>query len=288
MLTTFWLVLFGFFLAGYLVLEGADFGAGMLLPMLGRRAEDSRGAVVRAIAPLFLGNEVWLVAAVGISEGAFPRLDGSLFTRLYPVFVPLLAAWLIRDIGLWFRGQGEQVWRWCCDCVIAVASAALAFGWGVVLADVALPTQVFGPASLLSGLLLCTFCLLHGTLFLARRVPTSVSGSIRRIGSRLSLPAAALTALVVAVSPNWPLWILASTLFAAALLARVTSSVPALVATSVGLAAAIPLAAPSLPAAPATTLGVLTPLVIAVAPLMIAAQATLWWLHRNPTRSYFG
>jgi cytochrome bd-type quinol oxidase subunit 2 len=232
MQTTFWLAVLGLFLAGYLAMEGADFGAGMLLPLFGRDDQQGRDTVVRAIAPLFLGNEVWLVAAIGVVEGAFPRLNAPLLPRLYPALILILVAWLIRDAALWFRSQGTATWRWHCDQATALASTALAGGWGVVLANMALSgtalsdkgtnTPVFGLAPTLSGILLAGFCALHGTLFLSRRVPSHPATRIRRTTRTLAPLVAAMILLTGAAATmtappghHWPLWLLGAILLTA-------------------------------------------------------------------------
>src|SRR5690606_21176868 len=69
-----------FFALGYLVLAGADIGVGMALPYLGRTPEERR-EVIAAIAPFFLGNEVWLVVTAGVLAGLFPKLEGELLDR---------------------------------------------------------------------------------------------------------------------------------------------------------------------------------------------------------------
>lgn len=299
MQTTFWLVLLCVFIAGYLALEGADFGAGMVLPILGRRDEAGRDRVVRAIAPAFLGNEVWLVATIGIAEGAFPKLDGPLLSRLYPVFIVILIAWLVRDAGLWFRRQGTQTWRWRWDWAIAVASGLIAAGWGVATADIALglPAQPFGPIPVLCGVVLAGFCVLHATALLGTKLPV---GIISRVRGALTMPvtggivvAGAFIALTGAPGQHWPLWLLGGLLLTATL----TTAWPI---TTVTMAALMPLAAltafPYLPtgltaeaASNPATLSTLTPIVIAVLPVLLAAQVGLWLLNRRPTKteSYF-
>jgi cytochrome d ubiquinol oxidase subunit II len=309
MQTTFWPILLGVFLAGYLALEGADFGAAMLLPVFGRHDQHSRDGVIRAIAPLFLGNEVWLVAAIGVVQGAFPGLDGTVLSRLYPVFVVLLVAWLTRDAGLWFRSHGGVEWRWRWDCTIAVASVLLAAGWGVVLANLALGTvtaanpaltglapsdQGFGLVPMLCGLLLAGFCALRGSLFLNRRLSEPAAERANLIARRLSLPVAGLTIITGAVlaftdppGRHWPLWLLGSLLVMAALATR--SRPAGLPLTALAIAASVPLTAlaglPYLPTANAATLAALTPLVIAVLPIIVACQVGLWWLCRGPVES---
>lgn len=292
MQTTFWLVVLGVFLAGYLVLEGADFGAGVFLAVHGRRDEAGRDLTVRAIAPFFLANEVWLVAAIGVVVGAFPALDSTVVARLYPAFGLILVAWLVRDAGLWFRRHGGAAWRWRWDVAIAVASALLPFGWGVVIGDIAAPGgAVFGLGPVLCGLALAGFCVLHGTAYLGLRLGPTVG--LRRIGIVLSLPvcgAVVLAGVVLAMTGvHWPLWVLGAAMVVVALAIRFTG---ALIGTSAVLLGVVPLAVlPGFPAVPTdtATLGVMTPLFLAVLPVMIAGQAGMWWLNRRTAGagSYF-
>ncbi|MEV0719728.1 cytochrome d ubiquinol oxidase subunit II [Asanoa sp. NPDC050611] len=83
-----WFALLGLFFTTYLVLGGYDYGVGLLLSAAGGDAE--RRAALTAVGPFFLGNEVWLVAALGILFGAFPRLEGELLAGYYPAVVAAL------------------------------------------------------------------------------------------------------------------------------------------------------------------------------------------------------
>jgi cytochrome bd-type quinol oxidase subunit 2 len=304
---TFCLAMLGFFLAGYLALEGADFGMGMMLPLFGRRDQPARDGVIRAIAPFFLGNEVWLVAAFGLLNGAFPRLDGSLESRLYPIFVLILIAWLTRDAGLWFRGHGGATWRARWDTTIAIASTLLAFGWGLVLGNLAqgVPeagsARVFGLIPVLGGLALTGICALHGAATLGLRLPLPEAARVATLAKALTVPTAvAIMATGVAIAltgtpaHTWPLWLLGAVLLAGVVTVRLTGGrPPALPATSIGLLAAIPLLTltgiPYLPtgiplseaASGPATLAVLTPVILAVLPVLVVAQAALWWLCRG-------
>jgi cytochrome bd-type quinol oxidase subunit 2 len=151
MSTLLWLVLV-FFLTGYLVLDGFDFGVGMTM---GRGTPERRDRLARRISPLFLGNEVWGVAAVGVLIGAFPSTESIQSPRLYPFVVAILLSWMARDAGLWFRSRTRGDW---CDPLIAAASAVLTFSWGYVLTDIAV-----------GGLAAIAVALLHGRAFLAGR-----------------------------------------------------------------------------------------------------------------------
>lgn len=196
MVQGFWLVLLGLFAAGYFVLEGADFGAGMVLAVLGRDDRSGRDDVVRAIAPRFLGNEVWMVATIGVVDGAFPKVGEFLLGRGYPALIAILLGWLVRDAGLWFRRRGDAAWRW--DLAIGVASVVLAGGWGVLWG------RVLGLGVALQvvfGLALVGLCAVHGLAFLGRlprgRAATFAATSLVLAAAPLLLGWAAFPAVTV-------------------------------------------------------------------------------------------
>ena len=81
-LATVWFCLIGFLWAGYFLLEGFDFGVGMLLPWVGRDEED-RNAMLGTIGPVWDGNEVWLIVAGGATFAAFPHWYATLFSGFY-------------------------------------------------------------------------------------------------------------------------------------------------------------------------------------------------------------
>ena len=85
-LTTVWFVLIAVLWIGYFVLEGFDFGVGMLLPVLGRN-ETERRVLINTIGPVWDGNEVWLLVAGGATFAAFPEWYATLFSGFY---LPLL------------------------------------------------------------------------------------------------------------------------------------------------------------------------------------------------------
>ncbi|WP_149179213.1 cytochrome d ubiquinol oxidase subunit II [Streptomyces sp. TRM49041] len=179
----FWYALIGLLFTGYLALESIDFGVGLLFLLA--REERDRERLRRGVVPLFLANEVWLVATVGLLFGALPLLEGELLHALRTPVVLLLSAWYLRDAALWFRtahpGAG---WRRTWDVVLPAASLVLAAGWGAVLAAlirglstdghghaVAAAGDVAHPLALLGAALVVAACLRQGTLFTARRLP---------------------------------------------------------------------------------------------------------------------
>lgn len=205
-----WLALFGLLFAGYFVLEGYDFGAGMLLPFIGRTPGE-RQRVVTAIGPFFLGNEVWLVAVAGTMFGAFPLLDGRLLATFYPLFVAVVLAWVIRDVGLWFRRLRDgRVWRAFWDAALVGGSLILALTWGVIAGNLlqGVPIDVDGavvggyasfadPYALLCGVTAAALFALHGAIFLTLRLQGKAVARARHAAHVLAAPAAALVLLAV-------------------------------------------------------------------------------------------
>jgi cytochrome d ubiquinol oxidase subunit II len=85
-----WFCLLAVLWSGYFVLEGFDFGVGMLLPVLGR-GEDDRSTMLRSIGPVWDGNEVWLVAAGGATFAAFPVWYSTMFSGFYLALLSILS-----------------------------------------------------------------------------------------------------------------------------------------------------------------------------------------------------
>src|SRR5699024_6963408 len=110
----------------FFVLEGFDFGVGMLAPLLGRGARQ-RGAALRTIAPVWDGNEVWLVAAIGVTFAAFPDWYAAMLAGLYLPATLLLLALAVRGVALEFRGKKDsETWRRRCDLALAAGSLVTA------------------------------------------------------------------------------------------------------------------------------------------------------------------
>ncbi|MBT0771859.1 cytochrome d ubiquinol oxidase subunit II [Kineosporia sp. J2-2] len=124
----------------FFVLEGFDFGVGMIAG-LARRPLHERDAAVRTIAPTWDGNEVWLVGAIGLMFAIFPEWYASVLSSLYLPMVLILLALAARGVALEFRGkyhgEGEERWKSRCDTVMALASLLVVALWGAVVAVLA-------------------------------------------------------------------------------------------------------------------------------------------------------
>ncbi|MFW5418778.1 cytochrome d ubiquinol oxidase subunit II [Nocardiopsis sp. CNT-189] len=210
-LETAWLLLLGALLAGYFVLGGYDYGTQMLLPR-GPRAAAGRRTHLAALGPFFLGNEVWLVAFAGVLFGAFPFLEGTLLSGLYPLLVPLLAALAAGKAAVLLRGRAhgraaERAW----DALVVLGGAVPALLWGAVIGvlvqgvplapggtSFALGADpLLAPVVAVCAVLSALLCAAHGAAFLALRARGPAASRARALMRPLT--AAALAAAAAAV-----------------------------------------------------------------------------------------
>ena len=130
-----WFWLLAGMLAVYAVLDGFDFGVGMLHFVLGKtRAE--RDTLLRSIGPVWDGNEVWLVAAGGTLFGAFPALYAAAFSGFYLPLMIVLWLLLFRALGIELRHQiDDPLWHQLWDVAFCGASLLLALFFGAALGN---------------------------------------------------------------------------------------------------------------------------------------------------------
>ncbi|MER6108902.1 cytochrome d ubiquinol oxidase subunit II [Streptomyces hirsutus] len=207
-----WYALLGLFLAGYLALDGITLGTGIIGGRLARDDAERR-TVAAATGPFFLGNEVWLVAAAGITLGGFPGLESGVISGVYPVIVCAVAALLVREAATQFRrrGSGERsLRRW--DALVRFACLTLALMWGLLggvligaipVKDGHLPIDaavLLQPVAILSALTAVAVFALHAAVFLAVRTEGSVAGRAAGLARRLAPAAAGLAALTALVA----------------------------------------------------------------------------------------
>src|ERR1044071_7664618 len=118
-----WFLLIAVLWTGYFVLEGFDFGVGILLPVLGKD-ETSRRVIVNTIGPVWDGNEVWLLVAGGATFAAFPEWYATMFSGFYLALFVLLVAIIVRNIGIEFWGKdGDGRWKSAWEWAIVGGSA---------------------------------------------------------------------------------------------------------------------------------------------------------------------
>ena len=186
-LATFWFILVAILFTGYFVLEGFDFGVGILLSLLGRDETDRR-VMINTIGPVWDGNEVWLLTAGGATFAAFPEWYAAMFSAFYLPLLIILVALIFRGVAFEFRGKHDSPkWRQWWDAAIFGGSLVPAILWGVAFGNVlhgiklnaahAYVGNVFdllNPYALLGGLATLTLFLLNGAVFLALKTDGDV------------------------------------------------------------------------------------------------------------------
>ncbi|MGV9970473.1 cytochrome d ubiquinol oxidase subunit II [Nocardia beijingensis] len=202
-LQEFWFVLIGVLFTGYFVLEGFDFGVGMLMPILGKGSDRRRRAVLNTIGPVWDANEVWLITAGAAMFAAFPEWYASLFSGFYLALLLVLVALILRICAIEYRGKiDDPRWRARCDIGIGIGSWVPALAWGWVFANVVhgVPlnekkqfagsvADLFGPYALLGGLATGLLFALHGAMFLVLKTAGEVRDDARRTARLLLVPA---------------------------------------------------------------------------------------------------
>ncbi len=211
-LTTLWFILIGFLWIGYFVLEGFDFGVGMLLPIVGRN-EPERRATLRSIGPFWDGNEVWLIVAGGATFAAFPHWYATLFSGFYIALFAILVALILRGIAIEYRNKREgTAWRTRWDWTIAGGSLATALLWGVAFGNILQGVPIdadkeftgtfftlLNPYALFGGLTFVLLFVTHGAVFLALKTDGVIRDRANRAAWAVGLP----TAVVAVVFLGW-------------------------------------------------------------------------------------
>lgn len=213
---TLWFILIAFMLGMYVLLDGFDLGAGVI-HLLAARTDRERRTLLRAIGPVWDGNEVWLIASGATLFFTFPLLYASSFSGFYlPLFIVL---WLLmwRGVAIELRSHFDNpVWASFWDGMLFLGSALLAVFYGAALANVvrgvpldrhgyffeALWTD-FNPYSrtpgildwytLLIGLLALAALTVHGANWIALKTEEVVQARARRLSLRAWLATVVLT-----------------------------------------------------------------------------------------------
>ncbi|GAB2668640.1 cytochrome d ubiquinol oxidase subunit II [Kribbella swartbergensis] len=204
-LTTVWFIAIAGLWIGYFVLEGFDFGVGMLLRVLGRN-EPERRAVITTIGPVWDGNEVWLIVAGGATFAAFPEWYATLFSGFYLPLFAILVSLILRGVALEYRGKrDDSSWRGRMDTLITIGSVVPAFLWGLTFANLVrgVPLDnsfeyvgglgdLLSPFALLGALAFTAVFVAHGAIFLALRTTDDLRARANRLASRAGVAAAVL------------------------------------------------------------------------------------------------
>jgi cytochrome bd ubiquinol oxidase subunit II len=206
-LQTLWFALIGVLWIGYFVLEGFDFGVGMLIRALGRDETDKR-MIIHTIGPVWDGNEVWLLVAGGATFAAFPGWYASLFSGFYLALFLILAALIIRGVSFEFWGKDDSprwraTWEWTAVIGSFLAALLWGVGWANIIHGVPMNAQhnvtanlfdLLHPYALLGGLVTLSLFLAHGAIFLSLRTTGEMIQRARTVAQRASIVTVVLMA----------------------------------------------------------------------------------------------
>jgi cytochrome d ubiquinol oxidase subunit II len=211
-LIPFWFIVITVLWTGFFVLEGFDFGVGMLHSAVGRD-EAGRRAAINTIGPLWDGNEVWLIVAAAAIFAAFPGWYATMFSGFYLALVLVLASLIIRGVAFEYRGKRDALrWRRTWDAALTAGSLLAPLLIGLALGDLlhGLPINahqnytgsfwdLLQPYGVFTGVTLVMICLLHGATFLCLKT----TGDLRERAGRLARRVAPLTAAAVLAFAIW-------------------------------------------------------------------------------------
>jgi len=196
-LNTLWFVILAVLWVGFFVLEGFDFGVGML-HMLIAKSEQERSLALSTIGPWWDGNEVWLIVAGAGTFAAFPAWYATMFSALYIALLLVLAALMARGVALeYITKRDEERWRRAWRCALTIGSLLIPLLIGVGLGDLlnGLPINssheftgnffdLLTGYGLWTGVTLLCLCALHGATFLKLRT----TGAVRERAGTLARP----------------------------------------------------------------------------------------------------
>jgi cytochrome d ubiquinol oxidase subunit II len=209
-LQLFWFVVIAFFWAGYFVLEGFDFGVGILLPFVGRDTRE-RQAMLETIGPVWDGNEVWLVVAAGATFAAFPTWYGTMFSGFYLALLLVLVLLIVRVVSFeWGNKSDNPPWQRFWLGANTLGSVGAPFLWGLTLANLLRGVPLdsdghfagsfwdfFSVYTVFAGFVTVAMFAWHGAIFLSLRTAGELSVRAAGAARRLAIPAAVAGAALV-------------------------------------------------------------------------------------------
>jgi cytochrome d ubiquinol oxidase subunit II len=218
---TLWFVFVALMIAIYVLLDGFDLGAGAI-HLVAARDDRERRKIIRAIGPVWDGNEVWLIAGGGTLFFAFPVLYASSFSGFYLPLIIVLWLLMLRGLSIELRGHiGDPMWASFWDAVFFLGSSLLAVFFGAALGNVVrgVPLDADGyffqplwtdfnpfsetpgildPYTVLIGLLALATLIVHGANFIAVKTDGDLNARSRTISRRFTYAIVVLTVLATA------------------------------------------------------------------------------------------
>ncbi len=212
-LGTTWFILWGVLWAVYFVLDGFDFGIGIIRPFFSKNDTETR-IMYNAMGRFWDGNEVWLITAGGVTFAAFPKTYAVMFSSLYTPLMLLLFALILRGVTLEFRSKVDSDgWRKLWDTCNFIGSFLPALLLGVAFANIFKGVPIDGggilqgnlftllnPYGLAGGLLFVFLFAHHGALWLAFKSEGEIRDRAMRLAGKLWPIVAVLVVLFLIMS----------------------------------------------------------------------------------------
>ena len=229
-LNVLWFILVGVLFAGFFILEGFDYGVGIMLPFVGKTDEERR-VVLNTIGPFWDGNEVWLLTAGGAIFAAFPNWYATLFSGFYLALFLILFGLIVRGVAIDFRSKVEHAtWRKTWDGLFFVGSLLPALLFGVAVSNFLTGVPIdanmefvgnlftlITPFTLLGGIVFVLVFAFHGCLFLSLKSgEAAINNRVKHYSIRIGL-------VMLAVTVAWVVY--------GVLITGILSSVLAVIAT---------------------------------------------------------
>ena len=202
-----WAMLIAIAVLAYVVLDGFDLGIGILFPFWG--GEEQQGLAMDSVAPVWDGNQTWLVLGGGGLLAVFPLAYAVILPALYAPIIGMLLALVLRGVAFEFRGRTERRWLWDTSFFVGSLVATLCQGitLGALLQGIPVEGRAYAggwwdwltPFSLVTGLALGAGYAMLGATWLVLKAEGALQARARRF-ARL---AGAATLLGIAVFSLW-------------------------------------------------------------------------------------
>jgi cytochrome d ubiquinol oxidase subunit II len=199
-----WFVLIGVLYTGFFILEGFDFGVGILLPFLSKdkdpeKVDNNRRLMINAIGPHWDANEVWLLTAGGATFAAFPNWYATMFSGFYLALLLILAGLIARGVAFEFRSKDQSPkWRNFWDWMIFIGSLVppliLGVAFGNLIKGVPIDANMnyvggffnlLNPYALVTGIALVLIFIYHGAVFLTLKIKGGMAEKARNAANNL-------------------------------------------------------------------------------------------------------
>ncbi|OGO32315.1 MAG: cytochrome d ubiquinol oxidase subunit II [Chloroflexi bacterium RBG_16_54_11] len=212
-LNTLWFIFIGLLYCGFFILEGFDFGVGILLPFLGKN-DLQRRTIINTIGPHWDGNEVWLLTAGGATFAAFPDWYATLFSGFYlPLFLVLVGL-IVRGVAFEFRGKDDnprwrQLWDWCIFAGSLLPTILLPIAFANLVRGIPIDADMqyvggffnlLNPYALLACLAVSLLVVLHGASFLSLKTTGEIEAKVKELVRFLWLLVTLLLAIFMVTS----------------------------------------------------------------------------------------